>query len=62
LDTGSSQGLTEAGKTNLIVGFLHEWHIHVPIEMLTKEMKRLDSDSPGWRTVPAATGQPHRFE
>jgi 6-phosphofructokinase 1 len=51
-----------AGKTGLVIGFLHDRFIHVPIELLTKEKKRLDPDGPGWSAVLAATGQPHRFE
>ncbi len=51
-----------AGKTGLIIGYLHDRFIHVPIELLTKEKKRLDPDSPAWSAVLAATGQPARFE
>ncbi len=51
-----------AGKTGLVIGFLHDRFIHVPIELLMKEKKRLDPDGPGWSAVLAATGQPHRFE
>jgi 6-phosphofructokinase 1 len=51
-----------AGKTGLVVGILHDQFIHVPIEMLTQQKKRLDPASPGWRAVLAATGQADRFE
>ena len=51
-----------AGKTGLVVGFLHDLFIHVPIEMLTAQRKQLDPDSPGWHAVLATTGQPARFE
>ncbi len=51
-----------AGKTGLIIGYLHDRFIHVPIELLTKEKKRLDPDSPAWSAVLAATGQSSRFE
>jgi 6-phosphofructokinase 1 len=51
-----------AGKTGLIIGFLHERFIHVPIELLATQQKRLDPDSPAWSAVLAATGQPARFE
>jgi 6-phosphofructokinase 1 len=47
-----------AGKTNLIVGLLHGQFVHVPIEMVTREKKRLDVNSPLWRAVLASTGQP----
>jgi len=46
-----------AGKTGLVIGLLHDLFIHVPIELLVSQKKRLDLDSPGWRAVLAATGQ-----
>jgi 6-phosphofructokinase 1 len=51
-----------AGKTGVVIGFLHDRFIHVPIESLTTQQKRLDPDSPAWSAVLSATGQPHRFE
>ena len=51
-----------AGKTGVIIGFLHERFIHVPIELLAKKTKRLDPASGWWHAVLAATGQPDRFE
>ncbi len=51
-----------AGKTGLVIGYLHDRFIHVPIELLTSRKKRLDPDSFAWRAVLAATGQPERFE
>jgi 6-phosphofructokinase 1 len=50
-----------AGKTGLVIGFLHERFIHVPIELLASRTKRLDPASGWWRSVLAATGQPERF-
>jgi 6-phosphofructokinase 1 len=50
-----------AGKTGLVIGFLHERFIHVPIELLAGHSKRLDPASGWWRSVLAATGQPERF-
>jgi 6-phosphofructokinase 1 len=50
-----------AGKTGLVIGLLHDRFIHVPIELLTAQQKRLDPDSPAWSAVLAATGQPHHF-
>lgn len=50
-----------AGKTGVVIGFLHERFIHVPIETLTSQAKRLDPASGWWRSVLAATGQPERF-
>lgn len=51
-----------AGKTGLVIGLLHDRFIHVPIELLATQQKRLDPDSPAWSAVLAATGQPHRFQ
>jgi len=51
-----------AGKTGLVIGLLHDHFIHVPIELLATQQKRLDAESPTWSAVLAATGQPHRFE
>jgi 6-phosphofructokinase 1 len=51
-----------AGKTGLVIGFLHERFIHVPIELLATKTKRLDPASGWWRSVLAATGQPERFD
>ena len=51
-----------AGKTGVVIGFLHERFIHVPIELLTTQTKRLDPGSGWWRSVLATTGQPERFE
>jgi 6-phosphofructokinase 1 len=47
-----------AGKTGIVIGFLHERFIHVPIELLATDTKRLDPASGWWRSVLAATGQP----
>jgi len=50
-----------AGKTGIVIGFLHERFIHVPIELLATHTKRLDPASGWWRSVLATTGQPDRF-
>ena len=51
-----------AGKTGLVIGFLHERFIHLPIEMLATQKKRLNPNSSTWSAVLAATGQPQQFE
>ncbi|HWH71094.1 MAG TPA: ATP-dependent 6-phosphofructokinase [Candidatus Sulfotelmatobacter sp.] len=51
-----------AGKTGLVIGLLHDQFIHVPIEMLAKQKKRLNPQGLMWQAVLAATGQPERFE
>jgi hypothetical protein len=48
-------------KPGVVIGFLHERFIHVPIELLATHTKRLDPASGWWRSVLAATGQPERF-
>jgi 6-phosphofructokinase 1 len=50
-----------AGKTGVVIGFLHERFIHVPIELLAKRTKRLDPSSGWWRSVLATTGQQTEF-
>ena len=50
-----------AGKTGLVIGLLHDRFIHVPIELLATQTKRLDPASGWWRSVLATTGQPERF-
>jgi 6-phosphofructokinase 1 len=50
-----------AGKTGLVIGFIHERFIHVPIELLATHVKRLDPASGWWRSVLATTGQPEKF-
>ena len=50
-----------AGKTGVVIGFLHERFIHVPIELLATHTKRLDPASGWWRSVRATTGQPERY-
>jgi len=51
-----------AGKTGLVIGFLHERFIHVPIELLTSRRKSINPDNPAWGAVLATTGQAERFE
>jgi 6-phosphofructokinase 1 len=51
-----------AGKTGLVIGLLHDRFIHVPIELLVKEKKRIDPDGSWWHAALASTGQPPCFE
>jgi len=50
-----------AGKTGLVIGLLHDRYIHVPIELLAGQRKRLDPSSGWWHAVLASTGQPAQF-
>ncbi len=51
-----------AGKTGLVIGYLHNQFIHVPIDLLTSRKKSMDPDGFQWNAVLAATGQQPRFE
>lgn len=51
-----------AGKTGLVIGLMHDVLIHVPIEQLAAQQKRLELDGPDWQAVLATTGQAARFE
>lgn len=51
-----------AGKTGLVIGYLHDKFIHVPIELLTSTVKSMDTHGFAWSAVLAATGQPEIFE
>ncbi|KAF0236289.1 MAG: pyrophosphate--fructose-6-phosphate [Prolixibacteraceae bacterium] len=50
-----------AGKTGLVIGYLHDKFIHVPIELLTSRTKTMDTSGVAWSAVLAATGQPAVF-
>jgi 6-phosphofructokinase 1 len=51
-----------AGKTGLVIGYLHDKFIHVPIELIVSQRKTMDVRGILWRAVLATTGQPERFE
>jgi len=51
-----------AGKTGLVIGYMHDVFIHIPIEMLVLEKKRIDPGGFWWKAALAATGQPMRLE
>ena len=51
-----------AGKTGLVIGYLHDSFIHIPIEMLVGKTKHIEPDGTLWTAVLATTGQPARFE
>jgi 6-phosphofructokinase 1 len=50
-----------AGKTDVVVGFLHGTFIHVPTGLIVSGDKRLDPHGPIWQAVLATTGQAARF-
>ena len=51
-----------AGKTGLVIGYLHDSFTHVPIEHLADAQKRVRPDGDLWHAVLASTGQPAKFE
>lgn len=50
-----------AGKTGLVIGYLHDRFIHVPIELLASRKKSMDPQSFQWKAVLATTGQAEQF-
>ncbi len=51
-----------AGKTGVVIGYLHNQFVHVPVELLSSQKKEMKPDSFIWRAVLSATGQAERFE
>jgi len=51
-----------AGKTGLVIGYLHDKFIHIPTKLLSREGKRVDPEGPLWQAVLASTGQRAVFE
>jgi 6-phosphofructokinase 1 len=51
-----------AGKTGLVIGYMHNLFVHVPIELLTGRKKSMDPDSLAWKAALSATGQPEVWE
>jgi 6-phosphofructokinase 1 len=47
-----------AGKTDVMVGSIHNQLIHVPIRTVTSNQKRMEPNSDMWSAVLSATGQP----
>lgn len=47
-----------AGKTNLVIGFLHGAFIHIPISLAVSQKKRVDPQGVLWSSALATTGQP----
>lgn len=50
-----------AGKTGVMIGYLHDAFIHVPIGALAGRAQRIDPEGGLWQAVLAATGQPAQF-
>jgi 6-phosphofructokinase 1 len=47
-----------AGKTGILIGRTHRIFTHVPLDVVTRERKRIDPDGDLWLAVTETTGQP----
>lgn len=50
-----------AGKTGLVISYLNDQFVHVPIEVIVDGVKQVDLDGGLWRAVLSSTGQPAKF-
>jgi len=51
-----------AGKTGVVIGYLHDQFIHVPIGLMANRKKSMDTNGMMWNGTLASTGQPLIFE
>ena len=47
-----------AGKTGIMIGSVNDRYVHVPLPLVTRERKRIDTGSDYWQAVLDSTGQP----
>lgn len=50
-----------AGKTDLLMGYIHNYFVHVPISLAIANKKHLNPEGDLWMAVVASTGQPARL-
>jgi len=50
-----------AGKTDCLIGLLHDAFIHIPISLVAHKKKHLDPEGDLWMRVHETTGQPLQF-
>lgn len=50
-----------AGKSGLVIGYVHERFVHVPATLATESRKRVQQNGALWSAVLASTGQPLSF-
>jgi 6-phosphofructokinase 1 len=55
---GNAVHAAMAGRTGCVVGLVNHRLVHVPIELATQFRNRVNPESPLWRDVIEATGQP----
>jgi 6-phosphofructokinase 1 len=46
-----------SGRTGLVIGLINDQFVHVPIDLLGSQKKRVDPAGPQWHSVLACTGQ-----
>ncbi len=51
-----------AGKTGMIVAMFHRAHVHLPLSLIARGRKRVNTASELWRSVLECTGQPNSWE
>lgn len=51
-----------AGKTGLVISFLHGQYVHVPISVIARSSKHVNLEGELWRAVISSTGQPVEFK
>ncbi len=47
-----------AGKTNTVIGKLQDRYLYMPLDLVTKKRRKLDTNSNYWSSVLESTGQP----
>jgi 6-phosphofructokinase 1 len=47
-----------AGKTNMVVAKIMERYVHLPLDLVTRKRRRLNTHSAYWQAVLESTGQP----
>ena len=47
-----------SGRTNMIVGYINRYFVHVPISLAISKRKKIDPNGHLWQTVLETTGQP----
>jgi 6-phosphofructokinase 1 len=50
------------GKTGLVIGYLHDTFIHIPVDMLAGKSRQVDVNGWEWKAALAATGQAEIFQ
>jgi len=46
-----------SGRTNMVLGYLSQYFVHIPISLTILKRKKIDPDGHLWQTVLETTGQ-----